>query len=412
MSSTSIRQVREQLEEISYLMERNLDFLSENSSAATTSKQRIRENKGAKTTMSITYDMQDRDQLEEISYPLDENIRNIFRRRQVPAREKTLDNEIKSAVTSASIEQSRDQMEEICYPADEDLKLILKPRKTSTTTTTKNCNDESNNTTTTAATTELSPTPSWTPTPFPTDGLPPTPPMSPEPSPLRPKYEYHIQFDTKLQHWTRNFIVFLIHPFTNRNMGQAQARYLDRAALLSIYKSKKQNPNQRPFCFSKSVELLNDGNSDGLALAQQLFDRDGLLMKRHSMGVWGQELNKGAILILGYLLVKREWRRQGMAGMAIRALIERAKTTKGDVRWMFVKPGTIKEDLELEGKTEGEKEEIEKKAYESAVRFYRSFGFRRVGYSEWFCLAMDEEHASRKTAVEDDLELPEKKDKI
>jgi len=59
----------------------------------------------------------------------------------------------------------------------------------------------------------------------------------------------------------------------------------------------------------------------------------------------------------------------------------------------------------LEGKTEEEKVVVVGWAYEKAVRFYRSMGFRRIGLSKWFGLAMDKEHASRRIAVEDDLDL-------
>lgn len=364
MSFPSVEQLREQLEEICYPMERNSNALSRTPSRFPENKDGSDQTKSARTTAPFAYDQQDRDQLEEIFYPLDENIRLLFKPRPPPIANEKHNDETQNTIATSTTEKPPPK-----------LTLV------------------------------------WPPTPFSIEGLPPTPPMSP--GPIRPKLEHHIQFDTKLQHWTRNLIVFLIHPSTNRNIGQAQARYIDRAILMSLYKSKKkQNPNLRPFSFSKSVEHLNEGNSDGLALAQQLFNRDGTLMKRFVMGVWGAELNKGAVLILSYLLVKREFRRQGFAGKAIQALIEKAKMSKGGVNFMFVKPGVIKEDLDLDRKETVEKEQIEKKALESAVQFYRSFGFRRVGYSEWFCFAIDERHASRRIAVKEDLELPALKDKV
>ncbi|KAF8847931.1 hypothetical protein BDZ45DRAFT_698802 [Acephala macrosclerotiorum] len=364
--------------------------------------------------MASPFIQQFREQLEEIYYPMERNF-NFLSINTVKSPDKQCRDEFISARTATSpayIAQDREQLEEISYPVDENTRLLFKPRTTTATTTDENRNDETTKTNTGPATEKLplTLTLAWPTTPFSMEGLPPTPPMSP--GPIGPKLEYHIQFDTKLQHWTRNLVVFLMHPSTNRNMGQAQARYIDRAIFVSLFKSKKkQIPNLRPFSFSNSVEHLNEGNSDGLALAQQLFNRDGALMKKHVVGSWGTELNKGAILILSYLLVKRDFRRQALAGKAIQALIEKAKMSKGGVKFIFVRPGVIKEDLDLEGKDDEEKEQIEKRALESAIRFYRSFGFRRVGYSEWFCFAIDEEHASRSVAVKDDLELPNGKDK-
>jgi GNAT superfamily N-acetyltransferase len=227
---------------------------------------------------------------------------------------------------------------------------------------------------------------------------PPTPPLTPPPK--KPfEFKWSVQADPKLQHFTRNFILWKITS-DKKEAGQAQARYIDRSRLRKL----------KCRSFSKSVEQLNSSESDGLALALQLFNDNGTIKKSHKLHPWGDELNKGAILILGYLLVEKEFRRQGVARELIEALIEKLRQSKGGVEFMFVKPGVIKTDFEEEQaqKSMEEREKIEQREYDNAVRFYRSVGFRRVGYSKWFCLAVDPEHVSHRIAPEDDLNPPVK----
>jgi GNAT superfamily N-acetyltransferase len=222
---------------------------------------------------------------------------------------------------------------------------------------------------------------------------PPTPPRTPPPK--KPfEFKWTVQADPKLQHFTRNFILWKISS-DKKEASQAQARYIDRPRLKKLkYRS-----------FSRSVEQLNSSESDGLALALQLFNDNGTIKKSHKLHPWGDEINRGAILILGYLLVEKEFRRQGIARELIEVLIEKLRHSKGGVEFMFVKPGVIRTDFEEEQaqKSVEEKEKIEQREYDNAVRFYRSVGFRRVGYSKWFCLAVDPEHVSHPIAPEGDL---------
>jgi GNAT superfamily N-acetyltransferase len=223
---------------------------------------------------------------------------------------------------------------------------------------------------------------------------PPTPPPTPPPEELF-EFKWSVQAEPKLQHFTRNFIVWKI---TNdeKEACQAQARYIDRPRLKKL----------KCRSFSKSVEQLNSSESDGLAFALQLFTDNGTIKKTHKLHPWGDEINKGAILILGYLLVEKEFRRKGIARELIEVLIEKVRHSKGGVEFMFVKPGVIKTDCEEEQaqKSAEEREKIVQREYDNAVRFYRSVGFHRVGYSKWFCLAVDPEHASHRIAPGDDLD--------
>ena len=59
------------------------------------------------------------------------------------------------------------------------------------------------------------------------------------------------------------------------------------------------------------------------------------------------------------------------------------------------------------GKTEAEITAITKKHYDRAVTFYRAMGFRKIGFSKWFGLALDSKHSSRQVAIEADLDTSE-----
>jgi len=82
------------------------------------------------------------------------------------------------------------------------------------------------------------------------------------------------------------------------------------------------------------------------------------------------------------------------------------KTKKANVKFVVVFPAVIKEgfESELKRKTEEEAAETEKEAYCMALKFYRSQGFRRIGLSKWFGLALDPEHKSHQVPIEDDLD--------
>jgi GNAT superfamily N-acetyltransferase len=221
-------------------------------------------------------------------------------------------------------------------------------------------------------------------------------------TPSRFQLVSQVQTSKKTQHFAKNFIVFAYSG--KQEAGTATARYIDRSLL---NKSR----------FYKSMEELNGCNSDGLAFAKALFSSKGTLMSKHKssknkyLGPWSRELETGGLLILKYLLVEKYFRRQGFARLLIDELIKQAKERtakkpKGKVRFMIVFPAVIKPDFEeeLEGKTDEEKVEIEKRAYENAVKFYRAHGFRRIGLSRWFGYALDPEHASRRISAEDDLD--------
>ena len=174
--------------------------------------------------------------------------------------------------------------------------------------------------------------------------------------------------------------------------------------------------SESPFTFHSNfytrLQGLNNCNSDGLAFAKALFDPAGNLRDHiRDTGPWGKELETGAVLILQLVFVAKEFRRQGVASLLLQSVIENAKrrtekTKKGKVKFVVVFPVVVKQafEKEIERKTEAEKDEIEHVNYERAIKFYRAMGFRRIGCSKWFSLALDPGHKSRQVAAEDDLD--------
>jgi GNAT superfamily N-acetyltransferase len=221
----------------------------------------------------------------------------------------------------------------------------------------------------------------------------------------------------KTQHFAKTLNVFALSS-NDTEAGQIIGRYVNIPLLMSpAAKSKSKAKTFSKLNFYNSLEELNTCNSDGLALAKSLFCPKGQLLARHKgdknqyIGPWGNELEKSAVLVVKYLYVEKNFRRQGLARQLLDSLISKigdrtSKTEKGKVKFVVVFPAVIKEDFaaEMEGKTGTEKVKIEKKHYDNAVACYRALGFRRIGLSKWFGLALDAEHKSRQVAVDDDLD--------
>lgn len=183
---------------------------------------------------------------------------------------------------------------------------------------------------------------------------------------------YRLVICPKTQYFSKSFVIFA-NTSDHCRVGQIKARYINLPLIkVSMSKSKltlHSNLNSR-------VQDLNDGNSDGLALAKAIFFPKGKLKKefinndKHSLGPWVIELESGAVLVLQLVFIEKEFRRQGVARLLLQSLINRCKETtgrteKGRIKFVIVYPAVVKEDFdkELEGKTEPEKKEIGKGRY-------------------------------------------------
>lgn len=174
-----------------------------------------------------------------------------------------------------------------------------------------------------------------------------------------------------------------------KDIGSALGRYIHRQRI-------KQT-------FWQSMEEVSHYMSN---LAFETFDRYGYLkkgLKEHPVqrgtGVWGNEMDLGPLFFIEHVEVTdREWRRMGLGRTMVNSLIEKASTTESYVplQHVLVAPGWLRSDVEPEkaGKSASEQREIIYRAVDSAVGFYRSLGFRRVGASNRFALSLDPNHKS------------------
>lgn len=157
-----------------------------------------------------------------------------------------------------------------------------------------------------------------------------------------------------------------------------------------------------------------DGPSQGLSdAAFDLFDRYGRLRKewkdhpvRKGTGVWGSELDLKSFFVIEELLVDKQWRRKAIGTMIATYLIEKSRARSRRPEFSLVAPGWLTRDIESEvtGKTKEEEREIRARARASAVSFWRSLGFRRIGASDHFGLAKSPNHPARAILPTDDFD--------
>lgn len=184
-----------------------------------------------------------------------------------------------------------------------------------------------------------------------------------------------------------------------KEIGSAMGRLIHRERIKPIFWESMEEPNHY---------MSN--------LAFKMFDRYGRLkksLKEHPVqrgtGAWGDELDSGPLFFIEHIEVSRDWRRMGLGRKMIHSLIRKA--TEAELYPLVhhvVTPGWFASDVESEVmvKSVREQREIKLRAVDSAVAFYRSLGFRRVGASNCLALSLDPKHKSRAIAKADDFDPP------
>ena len=180
------------------------------------------------------------------------------------------------------------------------------------------------------------------------------------------------------------------------------------------------------------------------SIAFELFDRYGRLNRelinhtvRKGTGCWGSEVDLGPIFIIEHIRIERTWRRKGVGKKMIEALITKASaekktpdplismasaedklfesligkisTKKNKLAFTIVAPGWLNGDIraDLDGKTATEQRDIQFATHDASVAFFRSIGFRRIGASSCFGLAVDPNHKAHKISINDDFNPPD-----
>lgn len=165
----------------------------------------------------------------------------------------------------------------------------------------------------------------------------------------------------------------------------------------------------RPENKGNFLKSLTELGYDIEHMAIELFDRYGRLNRRFikhviqkGSGVFGAELDKGALILIQAILIpSKEYRRKGLGRGMMLALLERAKQRATEVPnrtlYVMVKPEPF---------STGALEEGWQRALDSAIAFYRSIGFRRVGASNYFCFALDPRHMAHTLPASADYDPP------
>ncbi|OBT56864.1 hypothetical protein VE04_02992 [Pseudogymnoascus sp. 24MN13] len=176
------------------------------------------------------------------------------------------------------------------------------------------------------------------------------------------------------------------------------------------------------------------------SVAFELFDRYGRLKRefvdhtvRKGSGCWGSELDLGPLFIIEHVRMEREWRRKGVGKKMVESLIAKASTEKkipetlgsnssaedrraesffnkndakeNKLAFTLVAPGWLNGDIsqDLIGKTPREQRDIQFATHDISVAFCRSIGFRRIGASSCFGLAVDPNHEAHKISINVDF---------
>lgn len=170
-------------------------------------------------------------------------------------------------------------------------------------------------------------------------------------------------------------------------------------------------------------------------LAFNLFDRWGCVKDdflyhpvKKGTGVWGEELNRGKILLIQSLTAEEDAIRQGIGRKVVQELWAkvRAQISASIVRYPQFESPTAHDDEEckfalvlpthLDTMERAEFEALSPEAREDyvedsktvAIAFWRSLGFRRIGSSSWFGLAARADHPSCQLPAQDDYNPPPK----
>lgn len=212
-----------------------------------------------------------------------------------------------------------------------------------------------------------------------------------------------------------------------KQVGNALGRYVNRESIREYFWRDMEQPSE-----------------EVSSIAFELFGRYGYLnehLKTHCVqkgtGVWGSELDFGQLFLIEQVeITDREWRRNGLGGAMVKALIRKAQESqisgqlqtlaeteftemeldsfRGDRQrkerrsklHIISMPGSLSRDIkeDIKGKSRSEKQTIHQRAVDSSIAFHRTLGFRRIGASGCFGFSSDPNHKSHSLAISDDFD--------
>lgn len=119
-------------------------------------------------------------------------------------------------------------------------------------------------------------------------------------------------------------------------------------------------------------------------------------------------MDLGDILLVETVTVDKDWRRKGVGAKLVKIIWRKAKKLNRNVQFAFVWAtqliitGEVRNNLECKSEADRHANFDEHEA--TAIAFYRSLGYRRVGSTVWFCFAANPDHTSHKIATADDFD--------
>lgn len=202
-------------------------------------------------------------------------------------------------------------------------------------------------------------------------------------------------------------------------VATALARYISREGIRSEFWEKMEEPSE-----------------ETCDVAFHVFDRYGTVRAKYKdhpvqrgTGVWGNELDHGPLFLIERLHVTEpNLRRKGLGQKTVSLLLNKARlfclNNKPDGKYAdrsygshkafelawtlhaLVSPGVLTADIEpqLVGKSAEERLAIRTRIRSSAIHFWRSCGFRRIGASRCFAFSFDLQHQSRAIAAASDFD--------
>ncbi|KAH9878825.1 hypothetical protein J1614_002259 [Plenodomus biglobosus] len=217
-------------------------------------------------------------------------------------------------------------------------------------------------------------------------------------------YEYEVRLRPKSQEdpWAQGLVatVFYRTPASEPvHIGSCDAYLIDRSQCFDFYDDLGNGPKKNMA-----------GASD---MAFTLFDRYGRLQEQFiyqqfqkGNGVWGRELDSGLILVINTIFIDRPFRRQGLASKLLRSIVDKMETIHSKPSFLIIRPNIALHKLkEHELVSAGPQTAAEslRRINEVLGTFLRKFGFRRIGRTEWFAMAVDTNHASHQLSETDDI---------
>lgn len=182
-------------------------------------------------------------------------------------------------------------------------------------------------------------------------------------------------------------------------------------------------------------EEMGELSQDLADLAFNLFDRWGCVNDdflyhpiKKGTGIWGEELNRGKILLIQSLTAEESAIRQGIGReLVLEFWAEVIAETNASIvrypqfesptahvdeecRFALVLPTNLHpmERAEFEALSPEAREQYYENSRTVAIAFWRSLGFRRIGSSSWFGLAASADHPSHQLSAQDDYNPPPK----